>query len=64
MESDKVSQLLSRAEANCLLSLSLYGLLTEAGQIDLARLVWMVYNNSSLVAEICGDELEVEAKVV
>lgn len=64
MESDKVSKLLSRAEANCMLALSLHGLLTSSGQIDLARLVWLVYNNSSLVAEICGDELEVEAKVV
>lgn len=47
-----------------MLALSLHGLLTSSGQIDLARLVWLVYNNSSLVAEICGDELEVEAKVV
>ena len=63
MESDQVSRLLSRAEANCMLALSLHGLLTSSGQIDMARLVWLVYSNSSFVAELCGDALEVEAKI-
>jgi len=44
--------------------LSLRGLLANSQQDDLARLADFAYGNSSAVAETCGDELEVEARVV
>jgi len=60
---EAVTKLLSHAEHNCLLTLSLHGLLTKSGQIDLARLAWLAYTNCSAAAEMIGDALEVEANL-
>ena len=60
---EAVVQLLTRAENNCLLIHSLHGLLTSSGQVDLARLAWLGYLNSSAAAEMIGDVLEVEGNL-
>ena len=61
--SEAVGTLLGHAEHNCALTLSLHGLLTSSGLIDLARLAWLAYANSSAAAEMIGDVLEVEANL-
>ena len=52
--------ILSKAEMNCLILTSLEGLLRDRGEGDLAGLVQAAHLNSSAVAEVCGDALEVE----
>jgi hypothetical protein len=64
MDAALTCQILVRAETNCLISRSLYGLLIERNEEDLARLAWAAYLNSSAAAEACGESLGVATQGV
>ena len=57
MDAETTCQILSRAEINRLINLSLHGILQHSHQEDLARLAWAAVLNSDQVIEACGVSL-------
>ena len=51
---------LTHAERSALLMLSVHGLLLQGGHADLARALWVAYQEGSDAAEALGDMLGVE----
>jgi len=63
MDADTASQILGKAENNCLISRSLRGLLLASGQDDLAGLAMAIHQNSRDAAELAGEIMGVEPNV-
>ena len=49
------------AERACLLNLTLHGILQDRGDVDLSRLAWVAYLESSAAATVAGSALGLTA---
>jgi len=58
-----VFSIIHTAEIDSQLNLSLYGLLMEKGQTDLARIAWRTHANAGEVAELLGREVGIQVRI-
>lgn len=61
MSRTQVLDFCGRAESNAILSLGVHGLLVERGQVDLARIVWVLHlaavRNATEMGSVIGVEV-------
>ena len=57
-------EILSSAERNALITLTLHELLVTMGHPDLARLAWIVYTGAASSAEKMGKQMGVDVHLV